>query len=311
MTYAAIELGGTKALVCAGTGPNDHVLAPAIATADAATTLAEVAGALEGLEREFGPFEAIGVASFGPLQLDTAASDYGRFLTTPKPGWSGVDLVKTLQAAVDAPLTLETDVNAAALAEGRWGSAAGLDDHAYITVGTGVGVGLVVGGHPVHGGGHPEGGHLPVRSRPDDPFPGACLWHGRCVEGLVSGPALQARLGRPGAEIVVDDPVWELCGDYLAQLCAALVLLTAPRRIVLGGGVGQRPELLAAVRRNLQAHLNGYVDRLASEGAIAGLVVPAALEHAGLMGGLLLAQSSPRRLTPRQAGAGAQASPPP
>ncbi len=289
MTLAAIELGGTKTLVSVGRDPAHHSPPVHLSTAAPKATLQAAIAALKASEGSGAPITAIGVASFGPLQLDPAAADYGRYLATPKAGWAGAELLAPLREAFDVPIALDTDVNAAAVGEGRWGAAAGLEDHAYITVGTGVGVGVVSNGRPVHGAGHPEGGHLPVRTRADDQFAGACPWHGRCVEGLISGPAIQARLGRPGAHIAADDPVWDLSGDYLAQLCAALVLLNAPRRVVIGGGVGRRTELLAAVRRHLGVYLNGYLPRLASRAAISALVVPAALENAGLMGAFHLA----------------------
>jgi fructokinase len=186
---------------------------------------------------------------------------------------------------------VETDVNAAALGEGRY-AAAGCQDYAYITVGTGVGVGVVTRGRPVHGAGHPEAGHLLVRQRGDDSFPGVCFAHGACVEGLISGPALEARSGRPASRLGPDHAAWGLAGDYLAQLCMALVLTTAPLRIVLGGGVGARPELLHAARRHLHRHLNGYIDRYQTQDDIDALLVPARLPHSGLIGALGLAQGA-------------------
>lgn len=289
VTVAAVELGGTKVLVTTGRGPADHTAIVRLATGAPATTLPAVVRALEAAEAATGPLAAIGVASFGPLQLDPASPDYGRLLATPKPGWTGADLIGALRARFDVPIALETDVNAAALGEGRWGPARGADTYAYVTVGTGVGVGVVVAGRPLHGAGHPEGGHMRLRPRPGDAFPGVCPWHGRCVEGMISGPALQARLGRPGADAAADDPVWAAAGEDLAQLCAALVLLLAPQCIVVGGGVGARPELLAAARRALPAELNGYLARVDGPEAIARLLVPAALPQAGLMGALHLA----------------------
>lgn len=291
MTLAAIEFGGTKVLVTAGSGPGRHTAPVRLLTAAPEPTLQAVIAALEHAAREEGAFSALGIASFGPLELDATHRDYGRLLKTPKPGWSNVDLVGPLKSRFAVPVVIDTDVNAAALAEGRWGAARDVSSHAYITVGTGVGVGLVVDDRPVHGAGHPEGGHLRVPPRAGDVFPGACAWHGRCVEGLISGPALQARLGCPGAQIASEDPVWDLCGEYLAQLCAALVLLVAPQRIVVGGSVGRRPELLQPARSHLGAVLNGYVGRLSSPAALEAFLVPAVLEDAGLMGALYLASA--------------------
>ena len=294
MTVAAIEFGGTKVLVTTGREPSRHTTPVRLVTSAPDVTLQAVITVLEQAWEAQNGFSAIGVASFGPVQLDPARPDYGRLLQTPKPGWSGLDLLAPLRRRFGVPVMLDTDVNAAALAEGRWGAAKDVSSHAYITVGTGVGVGVVADGRALHGAGHPEGGHLHVRTRADDVFPGACVWHGRCVEGMISGPALQARLGRPGPEIAPDDPVWDLCGEYLAQLCAALVQLVAPQRVVIGGGVGHRPELLLATRAHLCGLLNGYPERLDSAAAISEFIAPAVLEHAGLMGALHLASASKR-----------------
>ena len=287
MTLAAIELGGSKIIVTAGDAKGNAKPPARILTESPDISMPAVIAALRGLQPQGEPFTAIGVGSFGPLQLDKSAPDYGCILNTPKRGWAGFDLVGALRAAFGVPIVLDTDVNAAALGEGRH-AAAGCTDYAYITVGTGVGVGLVIGGRPVHGAGHPEAGHLLVRRRHDDTFPGICFAHGACVEGLISGPALEARVGAV-EKMTADHTCWDLSGDYLAQLCMALVLITAPQRIVLGGGVGVRPGLLAATRRHLRHHLGGYIDRYQEQSAVDALVVPAALEHPGVIGALMLA----------------------
>jgi fructokinase len=287
---AGVELGGTKALVTVGAGPIDALAPVRISTSDPAETLDAVVAALERFRAE-GPFAAIGVASFGPIELRPERADYGRILSTPKLRWSGADVLGPLRR-LGVPLALETDVNAAALGEGRWGAAAGLRDHAYITVGTGVGVGLVSGGAAVHGAGHPEGGHLGVVRAEGDQFPGACPFHGGCVEGMISGPALLARSGRPAEDMPADDPAWAYVADYLAQLCTAIVYLLAPGAIVLGGGVGRRPEILKEARRRLIGNIAGYLPRLQDEASATDLLRPAALENAGLMGALLLASAA-------------------
>jgi fructokinase len=283
-----VELGGTKVLVASGDGPmrcTEPVLLPTgrpEATTDAIiSAIREMVGAR--------PLAGIGIASFGPIEVRQNAPDYGRFLDTPKAGWSGFDLLGKLGAAFHAPIALDTDVNAAALAEGRFGAARGFADHAYITVGTGVGVGLVAGGKLIHGAGHPEAGHLLLRTRPEDSFSGACAWHGACVEGMISGPALQARLGTQASDIPDNHQIWDIAGDYLAQLCAALVFIAAPSRIVVGGGVGKRPQLLSAARAHLARHLAGYLPRYRGPESIEALLKPAALEHAGLVGAFVLA----------------------
>jgi fructokinase len=288
---AAVELGGAKVLATVGRDAGDHAPPIRLATSTPEATLQAIVAALDSLRQHGQTFDAIGVASFGPIHLDPKAALYGRLGATPKPGWPGVDVLKPLHDAFDLPIVLETDVNAAALGEGDY-AAKGCDDYAYITVGTGVGVGVVTRGRPVHGAGHPEAGHLLVRQRRDDLFAGACFAHGACVEGLISGPALAARLGAPASNFGADHPTWDLAGDYLAQLCMALVLTTAPSRIVLGGGVGARPEMLNAARRHLLRHLNGYIDRYQTPADIDALLVPAVLEHSGLIGALGLARAT-------------------
>jgi fructokinase len=291
MRVAAVELGGTKVMVTVGTDAERHAPPIRIPTSAPQATLQAVVAALDAFRRQGEAFDAIGVASFGPIHLDPRTALFGRLGNTPKPGWAGVDILAPLRNVFDLPIALETDVNAAALGEGGYG-AAGCSDYAYITVGTGVGVGLVCRGRPIHGAGHPEAGHLLVRQRRDDAFAGVCFAHGACIEGLISGPALETRLGAPASNLAPDHAVWDLSGDYLAQLCMALVLTTAPERIVLGGGVGGRPELLSAARRHLGRHLNGYIDRYQTQADIDALLAPAMLENSGLIGALGLAQAA-------------------
>ena len=290
MRIAGIELGGTKVVVAAGTGPDDLTLPVRIPTTDPASTMAAIIGALEGL----GPFDAIGIASFGPLCLDPADPDGLRITQTPKPGWAQTLLVAPLAKRFGVPVYLDTDVNGAALGEGRWGAAQGLADFAYITVGTGIGVGLVVNGAPVHGLLHPEAGHILVRRDPvKDPFTGHCPFHGDCLEGLASGPAIAARVGRPAEELADDHPVWALVGDYIGQLCANLLLVTSPRRIILGGGVGQRADVRKAALEAARAHLGGYLQSPVLAGDF--IVAPGLGDRAGVLGALTIVSAQHKR----------------
>ncbi len=291
MNIAAVEFGGTKIMVTAADAAGRYTDPLRLNTGNPQATLEAVIAALRELQPRSAPFDAIGVASFGPIELDVRKPGYGRICNTPKQGWRGFDLIGPLRQAFDVPIVLETDVNAAALGEAEH-AAAGCSDYAYITVGTGVGVGVVAGGRAVHGAGHTEGGHVLVRQRRDDMFEGVCFAHGACIEGLISGPALEARTG--GDLSRLNGGHWDMAGDYLAQLCLSLVLIAAPQRIVLGGGVGGRPELLAATRQHLWRHLGSYIDSYHAQASVDALLVPATHEHSGLIGALAMAKACVR-----------------
>lgn len=270
---AGVELGGTKVICVLASGPDDvrdHVSIPT-------TTPDETLGAVEEVLRRWSGYDALGIASFGPVSLDRTAPNYGCITATTKPGWSNTDVGMRLARVAGTPMGFDSDVNGAALGEGRWGAARDVADHAYITVGTGVGVGLVLGDDPVAGLTHPELGHIrPVRA-PGDAWPGSCIFHGACVEGLVSGTAIHARTGISAPDLPPDHPAWDGIAHTLAQLCHMLVLTGIPRRIVMGGGVMVgTPHLFPAVRAKLVDSLDGYVS---ASGLlpIDAYVVPAAL----------------------------------
>jgi fructokinase len=287
-----VELGGTKCVCLIGTGPGG-ILAQMTypTTADPSATLEPIAAVLRSWKESYGPFAAIGLASFGPLDMRPGSRGFGHITSTVKPGWAGVDVVGRLGRIHGVPVGFNTDVNGAALAEGRWGSARDLADFAYITVGTGVGVGLVVGGRPVFGCNHCELGHTRIARRSGDLWPGICRFHGDCVEGLASGPAIAARAGLSAENLPDDHPGWELAAHALTQLVHTIVLATAPRRILVGGGVVQaRPQLLGHVRRLLTQSLNGYLDLEELTGGVDRYVVPPGLGTlAGPLGALALA----------------------
>ena len=283
---AGIELGGTKVIAVLGKGTTivERVERPLGAPE---ATLAEFR-ALIAAWHAAAPLDALGIASFGPISLDPARADYGRLLRTPKPGWTGIDVVGG--SGFGGPTVLHTDVTAAALAEGRLGAAQGCDDFAYMTVGTGIGVGIVNDGRPLAGQLHPEAGHIRCARVEGDRFPGTCPFHHDCLEGLASGPAIAARAGRAGADLADDDPTWPFVIDALAQGCAALMLTLSSQRIVLGGGViNRRPWLVDAIAIRCAEQLGGYLPFVTDR---APLFLAALGDDAGPTGALILATSA-------------------
>lgn len=293
IALAGIEMGGTKCVCTLGTGPDDIRAQQTLPTRDPVTTLGAIAALLEGWQREFGRLDAIGIASFGPIDLRQGSPTYGRIQSTPKEGWRNCDVAGFFASRFPTPLGLTTDVIGAALAEGRWGAARELTDFAYVTVGTGIGVGLIVAGKPVIGVHHPELGHIRIVRMAGDDWPGSCPFHADCLEGLASGPAIQARCHRNSDSITADDPVWESVAHALAQLAHLLAVSVAPQRILIGGGVATaRPELFPRIRALLARSLNGYLDihEVASpEGLDRYLVPPGLGSGAGPLGSLAVA----------------------
>jgi fructokinase len=285
---AGVELGGTKCICLLASGPDDIREEVRIPT----TTPEETLGHIEAVLDRWSGYRALGVASFGPVSIDRDATDYGHITATTKAGWSNTDVARRLSArASGVPTGFNSDVAGAALGEGTWGAAQGLADHAYITVGTGVGVGLVMGGRPTSGMTHPELGHIRTTQLPDDTWPGICTYHGACVEGLASGPAIEARTGTSAPHLPLDHPVWDMVAHTLAQLLHTLVLTGIPRRIVMGGGViTGMPHLLPLIRARLVASLGGYGATGLIE-PVEQFVVPAALgNNAGPLGAIVLGQ---------------------
>lgn len=285
---AGVELGGTKCIAILGSGPDRIEAQVEVPTTSPDETLGRLRDILNDWHRSSG-FEALGLASFGPL--DIAA---GTVAATAKPGWSGASVRDQLAAGFDLPHALDTDVTGAALAEGAWGCAQGLGSYCYVTVGTGVGAGIIVNGKPIAGLGHAEAGHIRVARVPGDSWPGNCPFHGDCVEGLASGSAIVARIGGSAVHLGDDDPIWDFVADALAQMLHALALIATPERVILGGGViNARPLLIARVRDRLGISLAGYSGPLAAPDARETFVRPSALgAHVGPLGALALARSA-------------------
>lgn len=290
---AGIELGGTKCVCTLAAGPGVMIAQETVPTEHPDITLPAIAAILDRWWADHG-FAAIGIGSFGPVDLDPASPTYGYIMETPKPGWAMTDVAGRLAAPFPVPMAFDTDVNGAALAEIAWGSGTGLDDFAYITVGTGVGVGLIVHGKPTRGLGHSEMGHLLVPRLEGDTLPSGCRFHRDCVEGMASGPAIKAALGAEHvSDIDQDHPVWDRVAHAIATLCHGLVCATGPLRIAIGGGVVvKQPHLLARVEPLLRASLNGYL-RLPDGPPY--VVAPMLGEQAGPLGSIALARSAEKQ----------------
>jgi fructokinase len=295
--FGAVEAGGTK-FVCAIANERRELLAEQrFPTADPASTLSLMQVFLRAGAERHGALAAIGVACFGPVELDQSSHRYGCIGRTPKAGWSGTDITGALAREFRCPIGFDTDVNAAALAEHRWGAARDVENLVYLTIGTGIGGGVIVGGRPVHGLMHPEIGHIHPRRHALDSFPGVCPFHGDCLEGLASGPAILARSGASLQQLDASHPQWEIEADYLAQLCAQLILTVSPQRIVMGGGVMKQAALLPLMRPRVLHWLGGYIER--SEvltGMHRYVVAPEFGEDAGVRGALLLAMDAATKI---------------
>lgn len=290
--FGSVEAGGTKFRCGVGRGP-DRVLADVrIETGDPGPTLGAVIEFFDRAQQEHGPLAAIGVGSFGPVDLHPESDGYGRITATPKTAWKNADIRAPLIEAFGLPLGFDTDVAAAGLAEWRWGAGRGEPVLAYLTVGTGIGGALLLDGRPHHGLVHPEVGHQRVpHDRERDPFAGHCPYHGDCWEGLAAGAAMEARWSQPAEQLPADHRAWDFESEYLALGLANLTCLWSPTRIVLGGGVMHQPGLLDRVRGRLVELLAGYLvaPRLAPP-PNEFLVPPALGDRAGLLGGFLLAR---------------------
>ena len=237
------------------------------------------------------PVEALGISSFGPLNLNKQDPNFGDITTTPKPGWQNYPLLRTLAAALNVPVGIDTDVNGAALAEARLGAGRGLDSLVYYTIGTGVGGGAVVEGRLLHGLVHPEMGHMLLRPCKDDPAPhGFCPYHDGCLEGMATGVAIEKRWGVPAAQLPPEHIAWDIEAEYLAQMCANTIVILSPKKIVLGGGVMHQVHLFPKIRRRTQELLNGYVANDTILHDIDNYIVAPGLgDNAGAAGSLLLA----------------------
>ncbi|SEO34539.1 ROK family protein [Paenibacillus sp. OV219] len=284
MLIGAVEAGGTK-FVC-GIGSEDGVIQDRVSfpTEQPDKTIANVIQYFRDKK-----VEAIGIGSFGPINIDPTSPQYGYVTTTPKPLWGNYPVLPELRKVFDVPFGWDTDVNAAALGEATWGAAAGLDSCLYYTVGTGIGVGVYAEGKMVHGLVHPEGGHVLTRRHPEDTFEGSCPYHSDCLEGMAAGPAIERRWKVKGSELGVDHPAWEMEAFYLGQAVANAILLLSPKKIILGGGVMHQEQLFPLIHAEVRKNLKGYISAEAVLDGIGSYIVPPGLgDNAGLCGSLAL-----------------------
>ena len=291
--YGGIEAGGTKFVCAIGTGPDDLRAETQFGTTTPEQTIGRaITFFKEQQERE--PLTAIGIGSFGPVDPDPSSPTYGYITTTPKTGWAQTDLAGRIQRALDIPIAFDTDVNAAALGEYRWGAGQGLDIFIYLTVGTGIGGGGIINGQPMHGLIHPEMGHVRIPHDWEvDPYPGSCPYHGDCLEGLASAPAIEARWGQAPETLPADHPAWALEAHYLALGLTNFICTLSPRRIIIGGGVMEQSHLLPLVLQNVPKLLGGYIQApQILENINSYIVVPALGRRAGVLGAIALASRS-------------------
>ena len=283
--FGAIEAGGTKFVCAVGTGPGDLSDVVSFPTTTPAETLDRAVAYFAARD-----VAAVGIGSFGPVDVDPASETWGFITSTPKPGWQRADVAGTVGRALGVPVAFDTDVNVAAHAEHRWGAAQDVDSFVYLTVGTGIGGGGYVDGRPIHGRMHPEMGHLLLPRDDGDDFAGVCPYHGDCWEGLACGPAIEARWGHPGQDLPPDHPAWPLQARTLALGLVNIVLTLSPERLVLGGGVMRQSHLFALIREEIRELIAGY---LPLPDDLATFVVPTGLDgNAGVLGALALAREA-------------------
>lgn len=284
MHVGAIEAGGTK-ILC-GIGNERGIIEQKISFPTEAPALAMERIIEYFKDKDIG---AIGIGSFGPIDIDPSSSTYGYVTTTPKTGWSGFDFVGALKKAFNVPFGWDTDVNAAAFGEAKWGAATGLDSCVYYTIGTGIGVGVYAEGKLIHGLVHPEGGHILPRRHKDDPFEGICPYHGDCLEGMASGPAIEKRWKVRGSELPLDHPGWATEAYYIAQAVAGTILLLSPKKVILGGGVMRQQQLYPMIRGEVRKLFNDYISSAAVTSRIDDYIVSPGLgDNSGLCGALAL-----------------------
>ncbi|MAT41075.1 MAG: fructokinase [Anaerolineaceae bacterium] len=290
--FGGIEAGGTKFVCVIASGPNKIYAEERFPTTTPQETIQKAVAFFNAYQKNNNiKLSALGVGSFGPLDPNPTSKTFGFITSTPKPGWKNSDLLGPLKSNLNIPIAFDTDVNAAAIGEGLWGAAKGLDNFMYFTIGTGVGGGAIINGKPLHGLLHPEMGHIRLKHDLNfDPFEGNCPYHGDCFEGLVAGPALQKRFGQPAYNLPIDHPGWDLVAHYIALAMSDFICSFSPQRIILGGGVMQQTQLFPLIHEKTIQYLNGYVQSPVILENIHKYIVPPKLgNQAGMLGSIAMA----------------------
>ncbi|MCR5650332.1 MAG: ROK family protein [Lachnospiraceae bacterium] len=286
MLYGALEAGGTKMVCAVGDETGKILERVSIPTTDPEETMQEIIAYFKDKE-----IKALGIASFGPIDLDRKSPTYGYITSTPKLAWADFDIVGKLKEALGIPVGFDTDVNGSLLGEMTWGKYRGLTDAVYITIGTGVGAGIMSGGKLIHGMLHPEAGHVPMIPHITDKYRGKCPYHNNCFEGMASGPAIEERWGQRGEELSDREEVWELEAYYIAQALTGLIMTLSPKKIILSGGVMHQARLFGLIRQKVKDNINGYL-RTKELSDMDSYIVPASLnDDQGIMGCIKIAMN--------------------
>lgn len=284
MRIGALEAGGTKMVVAIGNENGEIFERASIPTQTPETTMPQLIDYFKSRE-----VDMLGIGCFGPIDLDRNSDTYGYITSTPKLAWKNYDIVGTFKEHLKVPVGFDTDVNASAIGEATWGITKELDTSLYITIGTGIGVGVIVNGKPLHGMLHPEAGHILLSKHAQDSFNGICPYHSNCFEGLASGPSIEARYGKKAIDLADNKMVWELESYYIAQAIANYILTLSPKRIVLGGGVMHQEQLLPLVKDKVNKIINGYVNTKELKDMDNYIVLPSLSDNQGILGCIKLA----------------------
>lgn len=286
--YGSLEAGGTKMVCAIGDEQGNILERVSIPTLAPENTMPAILDFFKNKN-----ISALGIGCFGPVDLDKKSPTYGCITTTPKLAWRNYDIVGVCEKELGVPVGFDTDVNGSALGEATWGCTKDLDNSIYITVGTGIGVGVIIDRKPYHGMLHPEGGHIFLARHPQDPMErGVCPYHELCLEGLASGPSIQARWGKPGVELADRKEVWELEAYYLAQAICSYIMILSPERIIVGGGVAHQEQMMPLIRAEVKRQMGGYIAAKGMQDLDNYIVLPSLNDDQGILGALKLAMDA-------------------